>query len=290
MKIVKTKTSDGLILNGLLSEVESKNKKIIVHIHGMPGSIMNEDYFPTMHEMLPRNGVSCLVGENRGLGTITGFNTDGGNDMKVIGNAFEKFEECVIDIQAWVNQALRLGYSDIWLFGHSLGCSKIAYFLQECEHNNISGAVLLSPADMIGLTREPSEKENIKAILEEANKNIALGQDERLLKNKLWGSEILSAKTAVNFFGARTNLAVFNFFDGSLGWKTVNSIDVPVLAITGTKDDGIVPVMDPYEAMKKLKQNLIGSNRVSTLVYEGAEHPFVGFGERIVDDVLRFIG
>ena len=267
MKIVKTKTGDGLFLNGLLSDAINKNNRIIIHVHGMAGSIMAEDYFPAMHKLFPRNGVGFLAGENRGLGTITGFNTDGERDMEIVGNAFERFEDCLIDIQAWVDYALGLGYSEIWLFGHSLGCSKIAYFLYKCKHDNITGIILLSPADMIGLTREPSEKENIEAILEEANNNMAIGKDKRLLENKLWGSEILSAGTALNFFRTNTNLAVFNFFDDSLGWKTVNLIDVPVFAISGTKDDGIAPVMDPYMAMDKLTKELLNSPKVKTIVY-----------------------
>jgi len=61
------------------------------------------------------------------------------------------------------------------------------------------------------------------------------------------------------------------------------------LAITGTKDDGIVPVMDAHGAMKKLESELKSSPKVKTIVYDGAKHSFDGFGERIVKDVIDFV-
>jgi len=48
-----------------------------------------------------------------------------------------------------------------------------------------------------------------------------------------------------------------------LGWEKVNSINLPLIAFTGTKDKSIV--------------------------YEGATHDFTGFGDQIVRDVLEFI-
>jgi len=69
----------------------------------------------------------------------------------------------------------------------------------------------------------------------------------------------------------------------------VNSIELPVLAITGSKDGGIVPVMNAHKAMKVLKKELKNSRKVNTIVYEGAEHSFKGFEKNIIKDVLRFI-
>lgn len=103
------------------------------------------------------------------------------------------------------------------------------------------------------------------------------------------GEYLLSAKTYINFFGENANTAIFNYGDEAFGWKIVNNIKIPVLAITGTEDLGIKPVVDPKEAMKLLESELKRSPRVETLVYESAEHSFSGFEQRMVSDVLKFI-
>lgn len=121
MKIIETKTSDGITFNGLLSEPVNGSKKIIIHIHGMAGSVLLNKYYPVMHEQYPKNGFAFLVGENRGTGTMTEFTSDDPSGVLLAGNALEKFEDCIFDIQGWIDFAINLGYTEIWLQSHSLG-------------------------------------------------------------------------------------------------------------------------------------------------------------------------
>ena len=93
MKIIETKTSDGITFNGLLSEPTDNTKKIIINIHGMAGSILSNKFYPVMHEQYPQSGFAFLVGENRGTGTMTEFISDDPSGILLAGNAFEKFEE-----------------------------------------------------------------------------------------------------------------------------------------------------------------------------------------------------
>lgn len=286
MKIVKTKTSDGIHFSGLFTEADN-SKKVIIHIHGMAGSPMDNGYYQEMHNEYEKNGYSFLVGQNRGSGTETEFNTD--NGVKVIGNAFEKFEECVFDIQAWVDFVVNAGYEEIWIQSHSLGPSKVAYYMNTKKPKNIKGLVWISPSDMVGLVNDPGGIKDHNIMLPEAKELVKEGKGKTILSHSLWGSALLSADTYLNFFDEGAKTAVFNYGQQQLGWEVVNNIKVPVLAITGTKDDGIVPVMDAKKAMELLKENLKKSPRVETKVYEGAEHSFDGFSKQITEDVLEFI-
>lgn len=287
MKLVKAKTLDGYHFTGLLSEPSEKTKKIIVHIHGMAGSPILNEYYQAMHDYYTSNGIAFVVGEHRGTGTITAFvhdSTDG-----VIGNSFERFEDCVLDVQAWIDFAKEQGYEKIWLQSHSLGPSKVAYYINQTKGHGVKGLIWLSPSDMIGLVNDPEGKKDHDIMLPEAKRLVAEGKGQQLISHKLWGSELLSADTYLNFFDEGAKTAIFNYNDDSLGWDVVNSIDLPVLAITGTKDDGIVPVMDANEAMKKLESELKNSPKVKTVVYDGAEHSFDGFGDQIAKEVVEFI-
>ncbi len=287
MIIVKTKTSDGLFLRGLLTR-SNTSKKLIIHIHGMAGSPLLNDYYPLMHDGYARVGISFLAVENRGTGMITYFDSDGGS--RTVGNALERFEDSVFDIQGWIDYAKNEGFEEIWLQSHSLGTSKVAYYVSTVKSNEVKGLILLSPSDMVGLVHDPVGSKDNDIMLPQAKELVSEGKGHQLIDHKLWGEELLSADTYLNFFDEGTKTAIFNYADEKLGWDVVRSIYLPVLAITGTKDDGVVSVSDPYLAMEKLKKELISSPKVMTVVFEGATHGFDGFGDKIVEEAIRFIG
>ncbi len=290
MKIVETKTADGVIFNGLISEPNRKTGKIIIHIHGMAGSVLFNKYYSAMHDQYPQNGYAFLVGENRGTGTITEFTAeDTPSGFILAGSAMEKFEDCVIDTQSWINFAMNLGYEEIWLQSHSMGTSKVAYYIYKIRPTNIAGLIFISPSDMIGCIHTPEDQKDYDILLPEAKNLVSEGKSNQILSIPFWGSEYVSAETFLNLFEDGTNMAIFNFGDDSLGWKVINEINVPVIAFTGTIDDGIAPVIDPKLAMNKLRLELKNSPRVKTIVYEDADHGFDGFEDKIVEDVVQFI-
>lgn len=286
MKNVTAKTKSGIIFRGNLSEPDIKNA-IIIHIHGMSGSYTDSNFYEPMHSGYPAQRIAFLVGEHRGTGSITEFETTRGKIK--IGSALEKFEDCVEDIQAWVDFALSLGYSKIWLHGHSLGAPKVVYYMHRVQPNRVTGLVLLSPSEMVGLVHDPVGQIDYDVMFPEAVKLVNEGKPSAILSRKLWEVNTMSAGTFLNLFASGTNSAIFNYADSSLGWQVVNNILVPVVAITGTKDDGIATVIDANKAMEKLKLELVKSPKVKTIVYENAEHNFEGFEKKIVRDVVNFI-
>jgi pimeloyl-ACP methyl ester carboxylesterase len=285
MKIIKAKTEDGLYFSGQLFSSGSKN--IIIHIHGMSGDIYSNSFYPSMQQYYPENGWDFLVVENRGTHSVTQFNTDDG--IRNLGNAYEIFEDCVLDIKCWVEKAEEMGYEKIWLQSHSLGASKVVYYLTQVKNSPVEGLVWLSPSDMLGLVHDDEGQIDHDICMKEAVKLTSEGKDSALLSHDLWGSMRLSAKTYINFFSENSNTAIFNYANDSLGWEKVEAIKLPVIAFTGTKDDGIIPVMDAYKAMDTLEEHLINSLGFKTVVYENAEHDFEGFGEEIAREVMSFV-
>lgn len=286
MKIVSAKSTDGIQYRGLLTEA-SNPKGIIIHIHGMSGTPIQETYYQSMHKEYPNNGWSFLAGEHRGTDSVKQFDSDEG--VKIIGNTYEIFEDCIYDIQGWIDFAKKLGYKRIWLQSHSLGTSKTAYYINQVHPNDIEGLILLSPSDMIGLVHDPIGLKDHQKLLPQALKNMKEARPKQILEGILWDSMVLSAESYLSFFGDNAKDAIFNYGNSNLGWEVVKSINIPVLAITGTKDDGIVPVMEAYSAMNLLESQLANSPRKKTIVYENAEHSFEGFEDNIVNDVIDFI-
>lgn len=286
MEILTTNTQDGIILHGQLFEYLEK-ENIIIHIHGMSGDLYLDSFYPAMEKNYPANGWSFLATENRGTHSVTQFNTTDGRCIN-IGNAYEKFEDCIYDIQAWIDKVKELGYKRIWLQAHSLGTSKVAYYITNTLNNGVEGLIWLSPSDMLGLVKDSEGSKDHAICFKQAKEFVANGKGERLLDHLLWGCYKLSANTYLNFFSDNANTGIFNY-KGDLGWDVVNKIDKPVIAFSGTNDDGIAPVIDAYEGMKRLEGQLINSPRKETHVYENGTHDFTGFGEDITKKVLNFI-
>jgi len=286
MEIIKGKSTDGITYTGLLSRATNQ-ENLIIHIHGMSGDIYINSFYPFMHDYYPKNGWSFLVVEHRGTHSVTQFDKNGGNAN--LGNTYELFEDCVFDIQGWIDTAKAMGFKNIWLQAHSLGPSKVAYYISQTNTTDVKGLILLSPSDMVGLVNYPEEIERHTKLLAEAKELISMGKPEELVSDQLWGDTILSAKTYISFFGENAKDAIFNFLRPEDGFEVVNKIHLPLIAFTGTEDDGIVPCMDPYKAMELLKSELKNSPKVKTLVFEGADHDFAGFGQQIVEEVIMFI-
>ncbi len=286
MEIVKGKSSDGITYTGLLSRANN-NQNLILHIHGMSGDIYTNSFYPYMHDYYPKNGNSFLAVEHRGTHSVTEFDKNG--LYLNIGNTYEIFEDCVYDIQGWIDTAKGMGFKNIWLQAHSLGPSKIAYYINQVKTTDIKGLIFLSPSDMVGLVNYPEELERHTMLLQEAKDLVNAGKPDQVLSDKLWGENLLSAKSYLSFFGDNAKDAIFNFLMPELGFEVVNKIKLPIIAITGTKDDGIVPCMDPFKAMELLKKELKSSPKVNTVVFDGADHDFAGFGQQIVEEVIAFI-
>lgn len=287
MQIVKTTTSDNHIFSGLYSKADN-SKGIIIHIHGMAASIYSNSFYSKMHEKYAENGWSFVVGEHRGTHSVVDFASSDGS-VKTCGNTFEIFEDCVIDIQAWIDWAKAQGYSKILLQGHSLGCSKIAYYLAN-QQNDVAAAIWLSPTDIKGRHAMSKNKIKNQEQLEEAQQLVIANKGRALLTDLYQGWATLSAQTVLSLFGENSNSHIFYYPEMDLSLNQVLSkINIPVLAFTGTTDHGVVTSSDPYTAMEKLKKLLINSSKVKTCVFEVCGHGFKGFDTNIVTEVLEFV-
>jgi predicted alpha/beta-fold hydrolase len=283
MQFITTTTQDNLILTGIYSLAKDSDT-IIVHTHGMAGSIYFNSFYNDFHELFPQNNLSFVCFENRGSGVITQFATSEGN-IKTIGNAYEIFEESVLDITAMVNWAKEQGYTKIVLSGHSLACSKIVYAINQ-RKLDISGIILLSPADMIGLPYRSTESKRTKRLLSEAQKLLTGVKPKQLLSELFEGWAVLSAQTMVNLFDVKSNTNIFHFHNLESSWDTLNKIIFPTFICTTEDDDAILPVIEPKHAMNLLASKI---KNATTKVYTSGGHDFTHKSNGLVEDLTKFI-
>jgi alpha-beta hydrolase superfamily lysophospholipase len=252
--IVQVETEDGLWLHGLFLH-SNNSEKILINIHGTASNFYEEDFIESFASDLIPFGISLLSTNNRGVGVYDAW------DKK--GAAVEIFEECLKDIDAWVEFVIQNGYKKIILSGHSLGTEKVVYYLNKGKfRDKISGVILLAPADsprwryydnnlkVVGSGE--TGKDRVDLQIQKAKEMIEQGRGDELMDRLVYSGVMpKSPKSLLNFLGENTEiLKTLPFHSGKL--EMYSKINVPILVVIGDQHEYTgIPIKEALELMKK---------------------------------------
>lgn len=244
---------------------ESNKKDIcIICIHGMCGTII-DNYFATVWgKLLAKNDIGFIYEHNRGHSIENDIVMKDGS-FKRCGCMYEIFEDCIYDIDLAIQTAKEKGYKRIILLGHSLGCNKVIYYYYK-KHPNILGIILASAPDMIGshLLIEPEYEE----LLKEAKENIDKNQPTKLLHKMIEDYMYMSSQTYYNWFHKNSNLDNLPIISNPKNWKQLETIDIPILTFSGSKDE------DYYLHLDLLKEKATNCKNFEYQIIENTGHTY----------------
>ena len=256
-------TRDGLRLPML--HFESNKKDIcVICIHGMCGTII-DNYFATVWgKLLAKNDIGFIYEHNRGHSIENDIVMKDGS-FKRCGCMYEIFEDCIYDIDLAIQTAKEKGYKRIILLGHSLGSNKVIYYYYK-KHPNILGMILASAPDMIGshLLIEPEYEE----LLKEAKENIDKNQPTKLLHKMIEDYMYMSSQTYYNWFHKNSNLNNLPIISNPKNWEQLETIDVPILTFSGSKDE------DYYLHLDLLKEKATNCKNFEYQIIENTGHTY----------------
>lgn len=246
-EFVETMTEQNIKLFGCLSK--KNNKRCILYIPGLTGNFFESKFPREIGKVSVEQGYDFLFSHNQGSFQIIEFpflREDGKLKSITKGATYENFEDCVYDIDAWLQYLDKLGYEEIVVLGHSMGCNKIVYYLNQKNNSKISKVILLSPQDNVNF----SKLDIHKGLLEEAEENIKNGNSEKILSKKFLGFCFMSSKT---YYQEITNKNINNIPYKTLNgdFSLINTIDKPIYIIIGSDDIG----EKGNEYMKKVIDN-----------------------------------
>ncbi|GAC1500243.1 MAG: hypothetical protein NVS1B10_03660 [Candidatus Saccharimonadales bacterium] len=289
MKIdfVRFKAHDSVELQGWLSDTEGDTA--VVHIHGMSGNGYENYFLDHLRDMYSMQNISLFTIDTRGRGIASIFWQSGDNDSlgegtKLGGSCFEIFEESVADIQGAIDYLKSLGKSKFILQGHSLGCSKVVNYLVTQNKDNIIGAVLLAPTDMVGWA---STDPNHQTYLQKAKELIAKGKGTELVGAQCWLDKTpLSAQTYPTICEAGTAVDIYGEREGG---AFLGKVGVPTIIAYGDDDIGITKYdgsMDTWvERVNKFK-----AADTEIAVIKGASHSYKNHEQELTAALEKFIG
>ncbi len=284
--LVRIYTSDKLRLDGLFFEPDKKSRIVVLHIHGMAGNFYENYFLDQMAKQFTDSGYAFLSGNTRGHDFIADFKIAGPKEKyKRVGQVYEKFEDCVLDIEAWIKFLKSKGYDKIILQGHSLGACKAVYYQYKNSKSGIKAMVLASPPDMLGLVKKKFLKKLFNQFLREAKRLVAQGKGDHILSRKIWGWYYKSAKSFLNIFADGAKTDVFPILRGG-SFKELESIKIPIFAFYGGKDDATV--FSPKKDLVLLDKH-IKSNNSKTLIIDNASHSYFNHEKEVAREVTKWI-
>ncbi|MFH0806785.1 MAG: alpha/beta fold hydrolase [Candidatus Brennerbacteria bacterium] len=253
-------------------------KTVLVNVHGTASNFYENDWLWPLAEKLRDKGIATISTNNRGAYVLEGY--------QQTGSAIERFEDCVQDIDAWIQFARRKGYRKIILAGHSLGTEKAVYYMQKGKFRSaVTKLVLLAPADSYGTEMKFLGKRRAK-VFREAKKLVRAKRGYEFI-NSIWNSHAgvlpKSANSFLNFFGEKSELLkALPFHRRALpGYQRIH---IPILVVIG---DGREYTAIPIRAALALLSR--ENSLTKTLLLKHCNHDFTGNEEILAHTVTNFI-
>ncbi|MBI3366383.1 DUF1749 domain-containing protein, partial [Candidatus Roizmanbacteria bacterium] len=206
--LVKTITSDGLELNGFW--MNHKSDIAVFHSHGTAGDFYSHQFIEEEGQMLAKKKISFLTANNRGhdvYADIRKYNK-GKVEWITIGGGFEKFEDCLLDIKAWLDFLQEQGVKKIILQAHSL-TQKILYYQWKKKDRRVVGEIHLSPCNDAGMVKLRIGEKKYNEINSLVNELIKKGKGDELLPKECF---VVCPMSALAYYGYLTEEGPGNLF------------------------------------------------------------------------------
>ena len=226
-RLVYTNTVDGLTLRGALlrqAVPQTDAKPLVIWVHTRQQNFSEPEYIGIGH-LVARNGCDFLSVDTRGHDFGSWYRTSDGPIL--IGSAWERFSDCVHDLDAWVDFAANAGYRHIILSGHGFGGAKVLHFAAQRQRPEIV-AVALASSGAAARDKFTDETHQL------AHEMVETGRGRDLMP---WGTggDTYDSTVSADWYLARAKMHEELYGTDSLP-PAVARIRVPIIAWYGTKE------------------------------------------------------
>ncbi len=266
--LVSARTSDGYWLHGALFPSGETSSKGLVFVHGVAWSFYRGLMF-RMAERLSGEGYLCLSINTRGHDWVSRSPSRGFE-----GAAFEKFDDCLLDLDAFLPLLEDRGVTATGLVGHSLGALKVLYYQSRRKRPTVKAVVACSPPNISHEGRARiypwfMDKHS------EAAKLLSEDRGYELLRTPAEGDTdyLISAATFVDKYGPRNTAYAAQF---------IGTTDCPILLISGT-------VERANNDFTKELSALVPPRVCQRVELQGADHFYRGHEEEAAQHISSWL-
>ena len=291
MQIINFLATDGIELTGILYNIPQKTQDVILSVHGM-----SSNCFKKREEVIAKkaneNNIDYFCFNNRGseLAKYIRKNINGKREKLLGGTSYEDVLEGYEDIVGALLKLKELGYKNIYLQGHSLGCTKIVYTYNELKDeesfdilDNIKGVILLSLIDIPTTTKVYLRNKldtyiNLAEEMKEKGKTLELMPKDAFIHP-------ISAKTFLRYTKYNKEID-FASYGNDNKLDKLNKIDVPLMLRWGNQKEMILQKADE---LVEIVNNAISNENKDINYIDGADHGYTDKREVLAEQILEFI-
>lgn len=289
-EIVSFLTPDGLELKGVLSYPKAP-KGILIYIHGLTDSFTGD--YPLISALeadLRKINWGILAFNNRGAGLVNRFQKQDkrkkkGYRSETIGSVYEKFEDCIYDLEGATRFISEKIMCDVILCGISTGANKVVYYCSKTKNKNIKGIVLLSPVSDIEAFQNDFGK-NFQKEVKNAQNQVKNGSGDQLMP-KVDKSFPFTYRRFYSLVNTEAPENTFPYIDKEPQFKALGRIKAPILIIYGQNDEYMR--FDKKHAIEIFTANAKKAYSIQGKIIRGAGHSFGEYEEELADKVKLWI-
>lgn len=281
-------TEDEIELVGLLERLTNPTKRVVISVHGMQSNCLKrrEDI---LSKEISNAGVAYFAFNNRGAELMTYTRKTTGEKVLNGGSVYEDVLDGYYDIKGAINKMLELGYTDIYLQGHSLGCTKIVYTYNKLKNENnvknIKGIMLLSLVD-IPDCQKYDLGDKYAEMMEYAENKEKEGKLNDLMPIESFDHPIC-VRSYLRYFKYNKDIDFARFWDKDYNFKELNNIQIPLFLRWGNVHDLVLQNLSNLIEILKSK---IQNEKLDIGYIDGADHGYTGKEETLAKEIISFIG
>ena len=281
-------TEDEIELVGLLERPTNPTKRVVISVHGMQSNCLKrrEDI---LSKEISNAGVAYFAFNNRGAELMTYTRKTTGEKILNGGSVYENVLDGYYDIKGAINKMLELGYTDIYLQGHSLGCTKIVYTYNKLKNENnvknIKGIMLLSLVDIPDCQKYDLGDKYMK-MMEYAENKEKEGKLNDLMPIESFDHPIC-VRSYLRYFKYNKDIDFARFWDKDYNFKELNNIQIPLFLRWGNVHDLVLQNLSNLIEILKSK---IQNEKLDIGYIDGADHGYTGKEETLAKEIISFIG
>ena len=284
-------TEDKAELVGLLHKGE-ETKKVVISIHGMTSDCLKRRD-DIIAKNMTKNNIDFFSFNNRGNNVIAYLTKEIGGiyAKQKAGTAYEDVQDSYYDIKSAISEMLKLGYEEIYLQGHSLGCTKIVYTYNKLKQKNetkyleaIKGIMLLSLID-IPKAQKVNLGDKYEWMLNYAIEKEKEGKQEELMPNESF-IHLLSVRTYLRYFRDNEKIDFARYSDADYNYTELNNINIPLFMRWGTVFEMIE---QPASELAELVNSKILNQKKDISYITGANHGYTDKEQEVAEQMLKFI-
>ena len=291
MERVDFLATDGIQLNGFIYKNKIKEtSKIILAVHGMSSNCLKKRD-DIIAKKANENEIDYFCFNNRGSELVKYIRRKISDKKEKFlgGTTYEDVLEGYEDIVGAILKLKELGYNEIYMKGHSLGCTKIVYTYNELKQDNdeilknIKGIILLSLID-IPATLKIYLRDKYNTYIDLAEEKEKAG-----LKNELMPKDAFIHPISVKSFlrYARDNKEIdFARYSEDNEFEILNNIEIPIMMRWGNINEMI---MQQADELVKMMNEKVKNNKKDIDYINGADHGYTEKEEILAEQIINFI-